>query len=94
MISPNAKDAAVDVKLEGGFDATDRHSWAYTGGGSVKNVNYKGVPVNSAECQFSLSHHELDFFDGTVVFNYQNYPLREGLRRTGTGHREGRPHPL
>ena len=71
--------AEVHVKLEGGFDATDRHSWAYTGGGRVKNVNYKGVPVNSAECKFSLSHHELDFFDGNVVFNYQKYPLREAF---------------
>jgi hypothetical protein len=73
------KGAVVNVKLEGGFDATDRQSWAYTGGGFVKNVNYKGVPVNFAECQFSLSHRELDFFDGTVVFNYQKYPLREAF---------------
>ena len=38
------KGAEVHVTLEGGFDATDRFSWAYTGGGHVKNVNYKGVP--------------------------------------------------
>jgi hypothetical protein len=73
------KGAEVHVTLEGGFDATDRTSWAYTGTGRVKNVNYKGVPVNSAECKMSLSHHELDFFDGTVVFNYQTYPLREAF---------------
>jgi hypothetical protein len=73
------KGAEVHVTLEGGFDATDPHSWAYTGGGRVKNLNYKGVPVNSAECKFSLSHHELDFFNGTVVFNYQDYPLREAF---------------
>jgi hypothetical protein len=24
----------------------------------------------------SLNHHELDFYDGTVVFNYSKYPLR------------------
>jgi hypothetical protein len=71
--------AEVRVTLEGGFDATDRHSWAYTGNGSIKNVNYKGVPVNSARCKFSLSHHELDFHDGTVVFNYQSYPLRKAF---------------
>ncbi len=73
------KDASYNVDIEGGFDASDPTSWAYTGGGTVKNVNYKGVPVNSAECRFSLSHQELDFFDGTVVFNYQNYPLREAF---------------
>jgi len=68
---------SVDVKLEGGFDAKDRYSWAYTGGGTVTNLSYKGVPVNSAKCQFSLSHHELDFRDGTVIFNYENYALRK-----------------
>jgi hypothetical protein len=78
--------AAFDVRLEGGFDATDRHSWAYAGGGSVRNVSYRGVPVDAAECGLSLSHHELDFFDGTVVFNYQDYALRKDFKgpRTGT----------
>jgi hypothetical protein len=71
--------ASFDVRLDGGFDASDPHSWAYSGGGTVKNVSYKGVPVDSAECDFSLSHHELDFFDGTVVFNYQDYALRNAF---------------
>ncbi len=73
------EDAAVNVSLEGGFDATDRHSWAYAGGGYLRNLNYKGVPVNHADCRFSLSHHELDFFDGTVTFNYDAYALRDAF---------------
>jgi len=73
------KGAKVHVKIEGGFDATDRHSWAYTGSGTVENVSYKGVPVDHATCSFSLSHHELDFYDGTVVFNYRSYPLRKAF---------------
>ncbi len=81
----NRKGAEVHVSLEGGFDASDKHSWAYTGGGRVKNVNYKGVPVNSAECKFSLSHHELDFYDGTVVFNYRKYPLRNDFNGPAEG---------
>jgi hypothetical protein len=68
--------ASFDIRLDGGFDITDHHSWAYTGGGTVKNVGYRGVPVDEAACGFSLSHHELDFFGGTVVFNYKDYPLR------------------
>jgi len=71
------ENTSVNVNLEGGFDATDRHSWAYTGGGKVTNLSYKDVPVISAGCQFSLSHHELDFREGTVVFNYDNYALRK-----------------
>ncbi len=88
------KGAEVKLTLEGGFDATDPFSWAFAGGGRVKNVNYRGVPVNSAECRLSLSHHELDFSAGTVVFNYQNYCPARCLQRPQTGHRQGRPHPL
>lgn len=77
--------AEVRVSLEGGFDATDRHSWAYTGSGSVKHVNYRGVPIHAANCKFSLSHHELDFHDGTVVFNYQDYLMRKAFDGPSTG---------
>ncbi len=73
------KDARIHVKLEGGFDANDRTSWAYAGSGNVQNVSYKGVPVYHADCKFSLSHHELDFYNGTVIFNYQDYPLRKAF---------------
>lgn len=72
-----SQNTSVNVDLEGGFNAKDRFSWAYTGGGKATNLSYKGVPANSADCQFSLSHHELDFRDGTVVFNYADYPLRK-----------------
>ncbi len=73
------KGASLHVSLEGGFDATDHHSWAYTGSGKIKNMNYRGVPLNAAGCRFALSHHELDFFDGEITFNYQKYPLREAF---------------
>ena len=77
--------AAVDVRLEGGFDVTNHLAWAYTGSGAVKNLNYKGVPVNSAACKFSLNHHELDFYDGTVVFNYANYALHKTFNGAAEG---------
>jgi hypothetical protein len=77
--------AAVNVNLEGGFDATDRFSWAYTGSGNLQNMNYKGVPVNHADCKFSLNHHELDFFDGNVIFNYDTYPLKTAFNGPNQG---------
>ena len=77
--------AAVDVRLEGGFDLTNKHAWAYTGSGMVKNLAYKGVPVNSAGCKFSLNHHELDFYDGTVVFNYSKYILHKTFNKAAEG---------
>jgi len=80
--------ATVQVSLEGGFDVTDKDSWALTGSGHLKNHSYRGVPVDSAQCKMSLSSKALDFSDGTVVFNYQDYPLRKTFAGpvNGTAH--------
>ncbi len=77
--------AAVDVTAEGGFDATNKFAWAYTGSGTAKNLNYKGVPVNSAGSKFTLNHQELDFHDGTVVFNYSKYALHKAFNGATEG---------
>ncbi len=73
------KDASVDVTLDGSFNLADRHDWSYKGHGFVKNVNYHGVPVNHANCQFAVDHHHLDFYDGTVIFNYDDYSMRRAF---------------
>ncbi|MEO7100766.1 MAG: AsmA-like C-terminal region-containing protein, partial [Luteolibacter sp.] len=73
------KGTAVNVHLEGGFDIVDHAAWAFTGSGNAQNINYRGVPTNHAECKFSLNHQELDFYDGTVIFNYDNYALRNAF---------------
>jgi hypothetical protein len=68
--------AKINVELEGGFDTRDHASWAYSGHGQVDNVTFRGIPVAMAKCNFALSHYGLDFFGGTVVFNYENYALQ------------------
>ena len=78
--------AHVEVNLEGGFNFTDRFAWAYTGNGSLKNMNYKGVPLNTASCKFTLNHHELDFYQGDIEFNYTDYSLRKSF----AGKRQGK----
>ncbi len=77
--------AVVDISAEGGFDASNKLAWAYTGSGTAKNLNYKGVPVNSAGSKFTLNHHELDFHDGTVVFNYSKYALHKAFNGATEG---------
>ncbi len=77
--------SAVQVVLEGGFDVNDKRSWAFSGSGHVKNVSYRGVPVDSAQCKMSLNARALDFSDGTVVFNYQDYPLRKAFAGPTSG---------
>ncbi|MFD2257129.1 hypothetical protein ACFSSA_10605 [Luteolibacter algae] len=70
-------DPLTEIFLEGSFDANNRHSWAYSGHGVVKNLSYRGVPVKQANCSFILNHYELDFYDGSVTFDYTDYPLRK-----------------
>lgn len=72
--------AALDLMVEGSFDLHNHDAWSYTGQGSIKNLNYRGVPVNAAQCKYTLNHYELDFYDGTVNFNYASYALRRAFR--------------
>lgn len=67
---------STEVFIEGSFDILDRYAWNYSGHGTVKNLAYRGVPVVSANCSFTVNHHELDFREGTVVFDYDSYDLR------------------
>jgi len=63
------------IHLEGGFDATDRESWAYTGSGSAQDITYREVPVKNATCNFDLSAHQQLYSDGRITFDYKDYPL-------------------
>jgi hypothetical protein len=72
-----AKEGAVCVvDLEGGFDATDMLSWAYSGRADLVNMDFRGVPLHAVSCNMALSHHELDFTDGRIRFDYRKYPMR------------------
>ena len=90
------KDPYTEVFLEGSFDTHNRLLWEYTGHGNIRNLSYKGVPVKAANCSFTLNHHELDFHDGSVTFDYTEYPLRkahggprEGTAKFGRIHYDG-----
>jgi hypothetical protein len=76
---------STEIFLEGSFDVEDKYAWDYSGHGSVRNLSYKGVPVKAANCSFRVNHKELDFYDGSVNFDYTDYPLR----KTYDGPREG-----
>ena len=71
--------AAVDVTLEGSFDLSKPAAWSFTGEGKAKNLSYRGVPAKSAHSKFTLNHHELDFYEGTAVFDYSRYALRKAF---------------
>jgi AsmA-like C-terminal region len=77
---------STEVFLEGSFDLKDRYAWNYSGHGNMRNLSYKGVPVKAANCSFKVNHGELDFYDGSVTFDYTDYPLRKahGGPREGT----------
>lgn len=73
------EDTVLDLTADGSFDLNNRQAWAYSGFGSTKNLSYRGVPTNSAQCKFSLNHHELDFYDGSADFDYTKYALRNAF---------------
>lgn len=78
-------DSHNHITMEGGFDLTDRKSWAYTGTGTIINSSYKGVSINRADCKFSVSYHKLEFYDGAVDFDYTDYPLRKSFEGKTSG---------
>ncbi|MDE0837013.1 MAG: hypothetical protein OSA84_11755 [Akkermansiaceae bacterium] len=71
------KNPSTEIFLDGSFDTADRYAWKYRGHGTLKNLSYRGVPVKAANCSFNISHNELDFHDGSVTFDYTDYPLRK-----------------
>jgi hypothetical protein len=77
--------AKVEVELEGSFDTDKPDAWAFTGSGAVQNLSYRGVPAKAANCKFSLNHHELDFYEGTAVFDYSRYALRAAFGGANEG---------
>lgn len=73
------ENSTLKLHLDGSFDTSDRHNWNYTGHGTATHISYNGVPVRAATCQLALSHDMLDFHDGSVVYNYSQYPLRKAF---------------
>jgi len=79
------KDSACEIQIEGSLDIQNRYAWAYNGLGSLSNISYRGVPIKSANCSFVVNHHELDFYNGGVTFDYTDYPLRKTYDGPMTG---------
>ncbi len=69
------EDSEMNLKLEGGFNRTDLKSWAYTGTAALRNVSYRGVGLTSMETSLSVSSAQMDFTDGTIIFDYADYPM-------------------
>lgn len=76
----------IKIHLEGGFDATDRRSWAFTGNGSTQDIIYREVPVKNATCNFDLSADQQLYSDGRITFDYKDYPLAKQYGGPKEGH--------
>lgn len=79
------KGAKCHVRLEGTSNAADRRAWHYEGRGTVENMNFRGVPLERATCDLKLNNKELDFTNGTVAFNYRDYPMRNDFNGKASG---------
>ncbi|MEY3395586.1 MAG: hypothetical protein RL346_1822 [Verrucomicrobiota bacterium] len=74
-----------DVHIEGSFDTLDKSAWSVSGRTELANLSYHSVPLRSTTCSFMLNHHEFDFFNGTLDFDYTDYPLRTSFDGPASG---------
>lgn len=65
------------VKLTGKLDRTDRQAWSVNGDAELKNVSYRGVPVNRCRTSMDLRHQFLRFTAVDVDFDYRKYRLHQ-----------------
>jgi hypothetical protein len=65
-----------ETDLEFAFDLDEPKSWICTGHAQLDHGSYRGIPVVTAQTDFSLNHRELDFKNGSAEFDYQGYPLQ------------------
>ena len=69
------KESTMEMKLEGGFDLTDLRSWAYTGTACFRDLKYRNVGLAELKSTVSLSSGQMDFTDGSITFDYSDYPM-------------------
>lgn len=72
------------VTLHGTQNLDDIYDWTATGHATIKNMSYRGVPVNQVSTDLDLDHHRLLFLNNRIDFNYDEYPLRQ--RFNGSNH--------
>ncbi|MES2996608.1 MAG: AsmA-like C-terminal region-containing protein [Verrucomicrobiota bacterium] len=70
-------DAECRVNLEGFFDVENHQRWTIAGDARIERMSFRDVPLNHAECLFDLNHEHLDFFNGSLEFDYTDDPLRK-----------------
>lgn len=65
-----------ETDLEFAFDLDEPSSWICTGHARLDHGSYRGIPVVTAQTDFTLNHRELDFRNGTAEFDYRAYPMQ------------------
>lgn len=64
-----------ETELEFAFELDKPTSWICTGHAKMDHGSYRGIPVVTAQTEFSLNHRELDFRNGSAEFDYRAYPM-------------------
>ncbi len=72
------------VTIRGTQNLDDIYDWTAQGTASIKNMNYRGVPVNHVSTELDLDHHRLRFLNNRIDFHYSDYELSQ--RFNGNSH--------
>ena len=67
----------TDLKFRGQLNRHDKRDWSFQAEADVRDIRYRGIPAHRAAVKLDLSHDDLFFREGTVNFDYRDYPLRE-----------------
>lgn len=72
-----AEETEVTVTCEGTANPGNRKDWHFAGTAEGTGLSFRGVPTRHARVNMDLGPEALDFTDGSVTFDYRDYPLRK-----------------
>lgn len=70
------KNPTTDLEFVGRLNRHDELDWSFQADADVHGIIYRGVPAHRVAVKLDLSHDDLFFREGTVEFDYSDYPLR------------------
>ncbi|WP_353568499.1 AsmA-like C-terminal region-containing protein [Haloferula sargassicola] len=78
-------DLRQKVVFKGHAHPHQSHDWSFEGTAEAHGISFRGVPTREARVDLDLNGKRLDFNQGKVVFNYDDYPLKRRHGGPDTG---------
>ena len=70
-------ETTIMMTTNGTIQRSDLREWAASGKAHFENLSYRGVPLRSAQANYSINPLESSFSEVTIDFDYSDSPLRK-----------------